>query len=81
MVPWTLLGGLSGPVRCVSGPRGGLDGIVLSLNVSSFRSCHHMIGNLQVSRHSIGNTEGNITRNGSNDDNNSSSKAISNMLY
>lgn len=34
-IPWTLLGGLSGPVKYVSGPRGGLDGIVLSLNVYS----------------------------------------------
>lgn len=39
-----------------------------------------MIGNLLVSRHSIGSAEGNITRNGGNDDNNSSSSAIGKML-
>lgn len=57
-IPWTLFGGLSGPVKYVSGPRGGLDGIALSLNVSPFRSCHHMIGNPLVSRHSDASAEG-----------------------
>lgn len=38
-----------------------------------------MIGNLLVSRHSNGSAEGNITRNGGNGDNNSSSNAVGNM--